>query len=334
MAKKWLNLILYLFFLLTSTLLLLEACYRFYVVDFYKGSLTGLNSEVDLRPTAALPTMLLFGDSFTADPDSYVKHLRRDISNYRIINAAVSGTTIRQHRLMADRRIKRFKPDILIYQIYLGNDLFEYRHPIRSNKISLMRKGYWWLADHLLVLGYINAKLPQLKALVAEDINPGSGAKLPADFAIDKYNDRIKIQFSAEPELLEHTVLLQKERGDDFHAYVKEVAELLALAPPECKVIVVVIPHCAQLGVPYLERMKSMGAVIDNEAAFLEMEFPFYSALVDTLSADNRYFFNALEYLRDTGQAETLYYENDPHLNPAGQSKLEKALLDFYHRVN
>jgi hypothetical protein len=230
---------------------------------------------------------------------------------------------------MASSRIKRFEPDILIYQIYLGNDLLEYRHPTSGDKMSTLRKVYWWLSDRLLVLGYINAKLPQLKAYVKEDPNPGAGAKLTTAFAPDKYNRRIKMQFEIEPQLVERTVLLQEERGEDFLYYTRAVGGLLDRAPADCKVIVLVMPDCAQLGAPYLERMEELGAIFENKEAFLAEDFPFYRELKYTLSRDGRFFINALEYLRDEDRGKPYYYENDPHLNPAGQLRVGKNLADF-----
>lgn len=334
MLRKLRDLIVYLLFLGLSTLLLLEVCYRFYVVDFYKGSLIGLNSEEDLLPIQDRPTILVFGDSFSADTGSYVRYLREAMPNYRIINSAVAGTTIRQHRLMAKRRIKRFAPEVLIYQIYVGNDLLEYRHPTSGKNISVMRKFYWWLSDRLLVVGYINAKLPQLKAVFVADPNPGSGAKLSSDFAAEKYNRRTQMQFRIEPDLLEHTVLLKGERGTDFRAYSEELAVLLELAPADCKIVIMVMPHCAQLGAPYLERMEALGAVFADPAAFLKVDYPFFHDLKTTLDKEDRHFFNVLEYLEDEEADRCFYYENDPHLNPAGQQRVGEALVHFLEQHN
>jgi hypothetical protein len=334
MLRKLRDLIIYLFFLCFSVLLLLEVCYRFYVVDFYKGNLIGLNSEEDLMPIQDRSTVLVLGDSFSADTNSYIKHLRKALPNHRIINSAVPGTSIRQHRLMAKRRIKRFEPEILIYQIYVGNDLLEYRHPTSGGHISFLRKLYWWLADRLLVAGYINAKLPQLKAVFVADPNPGLGAKLSADFAIEKYNRRSLMQFQIEPGLLENTVLLQGERGVDFRAYVREVAALLDDAPADCSIVIMVMPHCAQLGTPYLERMEKLGAVFADQPAFLDVDYPFFYELNRTLAKDGRQFFNALAFLRKNEQGHFFYYDNDPHLNPTGQQRVGEALVHFIEQYN
>lgn len=334
MLRKLRDLFFYLLFLGISVLLLLEVCYRFYVVDFYKGSLIGLNSKEDLMPVQDRPTVLVFGDSFSADTGSYVKYLREAMPDHRIINSAVAGTTIRQHSLMAKRRIKQFAPEVLIYQVYVGNDLLEYRHPTSGERISVMRKFYWWLSDRLLVVGYINAKLPQLKAAFVADPHLGSGAKLASDFAVGKYNRRTQLQFQIEPELLEHTVLLKGERGIDFRAYSEELAALLDLAPADCKIVIVVMPHCAQLGAPYLERMEALGAVFADPSAFLEADYPFFHDLKTTLDKEDRHFFNVLDYLREEETAPRFYYENDPHLNPQGQQRVGEALVHFFEQQN
>lgn len=329
MVKKFLSLLLYLLFVLVTTLLLLEVCYRFYVVDFYKGSLIGLNSKEDLDSNKDQETILVFGDSFSADTGSYVKYLRYALPEYRIINTAVSGTTIRQHELMAEKRINRFDPTVIIYQIYLGNDLLEYRHPTAGNALSLLRKIYWWVSDRMLVVAYINAKLPQLKKLLNAKTNKGKDAKLSANYSPENYSQRVKMQFAVEPQLLEHTVLLEEERQADFHAYKQDLANLFRMKPTNCQLIVLLMPHCAQLGTPYLERMEKIGALFEDKAAFLNPNFPFLSELKTYFSKDDYLFVNVLEYLNEREDDERVYYENDPHLNAEGQFIVANILASF-----
>lgn len=330
MFKKLLRFLFNFLFVSASTLLLLELSYRYYWIDFYNGSLIGLNSETDLLTGEDRPSILVIGDSFSADKDSYVGHLRDSLSSFRVINSAIPGTTVRQHRILAKDRIQRFDPDILLYQIYVGNDLFEYRHPTVGGDMSFARRCYWWLTDRMLVLGYINAKLPQLKAWIGENPNPGLLAKISNDYAIDKYSQRSKIQFSAAPHYLEETVLLQGEQTSVFDNYVEELEELLSWAKDDCRLVVLVMPHCAQLGSPYLERMIELGAEIEKTDAIKQLIFPFLTQLSVQLSDRDIHFVNGLKYLRQAQEQGTkLYYENDPHLNPDGQFVIAQGLISI-----
>ncbi|MEL7223064.1 MAG: hypothetical protein AAGJ93_17200, partial [Bacteroidota bacterium] len=125
MLRKLLRGILYLLFLLVATILLLEVSYRWNIVDFYGANLRRLNTE-ELGTKSDLPSVLVIGDSFSADMSSYVGFLRDSLREHRIINAAVPGTGVRQHQRFFKQRIREFQPEMLIYQLYVGNDLLDY----------------------------------------------------------------------------------------------------------------------------------------------------------------------------------------------------------------
>ena len=101
-VKKILRWFLYGTYLTGSVVLLLELSYRFYLIDFYRGELKALNPPELLEPKKDPSNILILGDSFTADPKSYVSHLRRALPAQSVINSGVSGTCIRQAALMTD----------------------------------------------------------------------------------------------------------------------------------------------------------------------------------------------------------------------------------------
>ena len=329
MLRKLRALFIYLLFLCISVLLLLEVCYRFYVVDFYKGNLIGLNSEEDLMPTHDRPTVLVLGDSFSADKNSYIKHLRKAIPNHRIINSAVPGTSIRQHRLMAKRRIKRFAPEILIYQIYVGNDLLEYRHATDGKAIGFKRKAYWYLADRFLVLGYLNARMLAFKRIRTKEEELAREPKADATFSAEHYNQRTKLLLKAEPALIQNAALLQGGREEDVKAFCADIKDMLEDLPSAAKVIVVVVPHCAQTGELYLERMVELGASPADYTALLAEDYPFFDYLSTELSSSNCRVINVLPWVKNTGREELYFYPNDPHLNEVGQQRLGDALFQL-----
>ncbi|MEL6971989.1 MAG: hypothetical protein AAFO02_17610, partial [Bacteroidota bacterium] len=308
-------------------ILLLEVCYRWYIVDFYGANLRRLNKE-ELTSKSDLPSILVIGDSFSADQHGYVRTLRDSITSHRVINAAVPGTGVRQHRRFFKRRIKEFQPDLLIYQLYVGNDLLDYRHPTGSSNLSWQRKIYWWLADRLLVLGYINAQLPALRHQFTsyEEVTPD--AKGVEKFSVSNYNSRTKLLLRAEPTLLEHSILLKDERAADMHGLSQELEQMLVEVPESTEVRLLIMPHCIQLGSPYLERMLELGAEIDTPDEVITDKFLFFKFLQKSLSSERIQVYSALPWLVAADSTAMLYYANDPHLSPIGQQVVANSLLD------
>ena len=326
MLKKIKNSIIYLVFVGLMTLFLLELCFRFYVVDFYRGHLEGLNPK-ELVGKPGQSAILIIGDSFTADPDSYVRHLRENLVDHQIVNAAIPGTCITQHRLLVKSRVREFKPDILIYQVYVGNDLLEFRHPTKNADISLTRKIYWYLADRILVLAFINAQLPALRQAILHDLPTKTDPKALEIFSPEKYSARSKLQFRAEPDLLQNTILLQGGRKKDMVLFTKEVNQMLQQVPDACDVYVLVMPHCIQINNHYITRLTSVGAKITLDQAILATEYPFIEYLKTHLDS-SIHIINPLEKLKEEERIAPVYYGNDPHLNSFGQAVVAKLCTD------
>jgi len=105
--RKILKLIIYICFLFFSVFLILEVSYRFYIFDFYGNTFKALNTDVSLINRDQKQTILILGDSFTADPNSYVKHIRDSFPEYNVINSGIPGTSITQANLMLEKRINQ-----------------------------------------------------------------------------------------------------------------------------------------------------------------------------------------------------------------------------------
>jgi hypothetical protein len=82
------------------------------------------------------------GDSMTAGTQSYLVILRRYLSPpYRVINAGISGGCALEGALTARGRFAGFSPSVFIYQVYVGNDLFETRHPSNWKAVPPLRNA-------------------------------------------------------------------------------------------------------------------------------------------------------------------------------------------------
>ncbi|MEM9820570.1 MAG: SGNH/GDSL hydrolase family protein [Bacteroidota bacterium] len=324
MIKKIGRSLIYCAFLLLTVLFLLELCFRCYWFDFYRGNLLTLNPAASLKANKD-STLLVLGDSFSADPKGYVNQLRATLPHYQIVNAAIPGTCARQHALLLPTRIQQFQPDLFIYQIYVGNDLLEWRHPLQSPHISRLRKIYWWLADRIWVLGYLNAKLPQVRQAVYQDLPSTIDPKLLEVFSQEKYSQRSKMLFRAEPELIQNTILLQGKRKEDLQELTQSIRRMIQQLPPQCKVLILPIPHCTQLGHPYVERLQKIGAIMDASSITQE-EYPFFDYLKSQLQNDRVHFINLLPHLRQRDSIQAVYYNNDPHLNETGHQIIHEQI--------
>src|SRR4029450_8193428 len=157
------------------------------------------------------------GDSFTASRTSYAGILQDTLQEWRIINAAVSGTGVLQALYMAPKRFAQFHPSLFLYQAYVGNDLFDIRYPTNWRTISLGRNVYWFLANHLRIIGYLNYRLRQAKETLPPRqrhafslAGPAVAASATGDieaFSVEHYDARVKLYVRAEPPLIEDSIL-------------------------------------------------------------------------------------------------------------------------------
>jgi len=139
-------------------------------VDFYKSFLHEYNTEKELTNNTD-KTILAMGDSFTAGNGSWPAYLKRAFPHYRVINSGVGGTEIPQTLASARRRFPEFKPDIFIYQIYIGNDL-AYKNPLNWEKLSLARNLWWTVLNRFPIVQYIRDKLGSIRYLSSFNFTP------------------------------------------------------------------------------------------------------------------------------------------------------------------
>jgi hypothetical protein len=322
--KKWLRKLAWLPVLVMVFIALLELFYRNQWIDTYKRELNALNpTEFPENPKKKV---LVMGDSFSAAPNSWVNVLRKQHSDWQIVNSAVPGTTILQANLMLGGRLAKFKPDLLIYQIYVGNDLFDLRYPINWGEIGFFRNLYWASANRIRSLAWLNYALGQFKRSASlPDFQQGKVEE--GEFDPAKYSERERLYLKAEPRMIENQVLLKDGREGDMAKYGGLLSEFIYTAlEADCKVVVMVIPHCAQVHPRYLERMERLGAKFSDKKAMEAEEFPFFKQIALVRDA-NVEVLNLLPALKQRELAgEALYYLHDAHLNDAGQEFVAKLI--------
>jgi len=322
MKKGTLNIILkrtgYLGFLVLSVLLILEFCFRYQVIEFYGNELKGLNPN--LENSKEKKNILIFGDSFSAHPDSYIKHLRQAIPGINFINASIPGTGIRQHELIFKKRIKKFKPSAVIYQFYTGNDFLDIRHPVNFKTLSLGRNLYWLLSEKLLILQYFNMRLARFishKQTLHELHN--------VKYSKSSYNLRTEIYFKGDPAYLSNSILLKEDKAEIYEIWRDKFVNMQRLLPDSTLVYLLVIPHCAQTNVVYLNRMQELGGNLKDD--ILYPEYPLLKKMSQEI--EKAELINPLPFFQQKeNDGVHLYYSNDPHLNIQGSKYLGEYLIN------
>ena len=311
-----------LIFLVTS--IVFEFIYRVQIFDTYLPELNAYNPSIKNAPRDK--RMLVFGDSFTAD-ESYLEWMRKIKPDYEIINSGVCGTGIVQTLIMVQKRIKRFDPSIIIYQIYVGNDLLNIKYPINWRKGHFLINSYWTLERYFRSLGFLAYRLSQFKFFQSFfDINKIGNkdkSKMSDVFDPQKYVARTKTYLIMNPSYLEETILVSGRSKTIYNEFLKKLDKLISICESSKRnIYILVIPHSCQVGRGYFNNMQVLGAEFSvNSEKIQEDEYPFIEGIIDKFkNKDGIYILNPLQFfknLENTGQK--VYFSNDSHLNILGQ---------------
>lgn len=306
---------------------LLELAFRYQWIDFYASELKGLNPGSVLCAPPEKSRILLLGDSFSAQPESYVNTLRDSLPGTEIVNAAVPGTGIREAAIIAADKIKRFPPDVLVYQVYVGNDLWDIRKSYDSPRISWLRKIYWFLSDYSLSLRYLNYKAGQLKHRTGVAVETRE-LKQDIPFSRARYSRREQLLFQAEPGLIRNSILASGGREKDLKVWLEKMDALLAGLPERTKTIVLLlVPHCAQVNDFYRQNLEALEAVTAGLET-VQADYPFLRQITEHYAGDRRVkICSPLPWFQQNdAPGSRLYYENDPHLNGRGHRVLGRMI--------
>ena len=312
------------FGILLITLVLLELCYRYHVVNFYKTENLALNTKQDLENNNI--DLMVFGDSFSATSKAinYVDMLRNNAKKTSILNFSVPGIGIRQVNTFASSKIKKHNPKVILYQVYVGNDLIDVDHLWSLEKFSVSRNLYWEASDYFLSLSYLNHKSTVFKPR----INSRTFTMAKDSFYVDFYDIRTKRFLNYKSSFFNDTFMLKepfKSRYDDWLTYMHKFLETI---PKDIKVYIVWIPHCTQVNEHYIDNFNTLGATFNDLNKIQQSNsYPFFTSAKKDLSPyKNVILLNPLEIFqfKDTLNSR-LYFENDPHINYKGN----KILYEF-----
>jgi hypothetical protein len=323
---------LYLLFLVSMLLLSAEGIYRIQLFDFYKSELNYLNPGIRDAKANTVPVWMIFGDSFTADPKSYVGMLRDSLGeHFQLLNAAVPGTGMVQTEMIARRRIRQFPPDAVLFQLYVGNDLSDISHPVNWKSLSWQRNLYWAISDRFRVIAWLNYRFGQLFSGLRKGDGSLRDGKTDAAFDPLSYDGRSRILIRGNPKGLAQAIQVEGQHLSDMNVLLHKLDAAINRLPADCLVYLLVIPHCSQIGEPYAGHFREMGAEVSHSEGQERMTYPFLMKLEDCFRADRRVrIMDALPALREAEDSGVpVYFPNDPHLNLQGQQTLARLILPY-----
>ncbi len=295
------------------TLFLFELSYRYQWIDFYAREWSWQNSEVD---RGAKKRVLIFGDSFSADPGGWVGMLRDSLTDHAIYNASVSGVGPETFSLIFAQRMEEVSPQEVIVQLYVGNDLYDIEKPVSWSKLGFFRNLFWSVSNDFRVLNFLNYRLGQASP---EDFVESDPKDADA-FAAQSYSPRTRLYILGDDNY-PASVINAGRRDERFNEMLGLLEEMKAACPKDTRFTVLVIPHCTQVASVYRDRYKELGAKISakgvSKDAWIKGLDGF--SVIDPLSV--------FEDAEVEGRA--VYFANDPHLNKTGNELLTRIVREY-----
>lgn len=296
---------------------LFEMAYQQQWWDFYAVEWKALNEGA--RPKEGNYKVLVFGDSFGAQPDGFVEKWREADSTVTIYNASIPGTCGVQHAMILARRLADVTPDLVLFQVYEGNDLWDASLPTSQEAFSWQRNTFYRLASWWKSLAYLNYKFGQLKWLVNQDGLETGNPKKDGTFSPNAYHRRTQLYLEANPHYLSETFTLKgKWARDGAQTLVSVYRSMIDQLPDSTQYQFLLIPHCTRVAQHYADQYRQMGATLVEQ----DVESSgFKDKLIEAFGKAHVY--DAMPTLKDAEEnGVACYFANDPHLNDVGHRQI------------
>lgn len=293
------------------TLLVLEISYRYQWIDFFKTEFNALNKNMDPKR----PNILVFGDSFTAYPNGYVAHFRKNNPEVNVINCSMPGSGPYEMELIASRRVSDYPPKGIIYQMYVGNDLTDIDPLVNWGELSFSRNCYWSVKPYFEIFGLFSRRMSGLQS----DFNSKKLKQDQAEFSTSVYSPRTKMMIRAEANYVNNSIKLKGDMKDAMEEAKESIAYLRELVPKKVPIYIVVIPHFSQVTKAYRGNYQQLS----GHKSSMKTNYRFIREISKVKGVK---VLNPMRYFREMeSDGQQLYYSNDPHLNETGQ----KVLFDY-----
>ncbi len=326
--------LLYFVYLLVICIGIPEVLYRSAAIDFFGKELKSYNPGSVFQ--ASSPFISIFGDSFSAYEKSYVNLLRDSIQGYTVVNHSVSGSGIFETLTLAGSRLKRFPSPIVIYQVYVGNDLANIHKKANRERQGFLKSSYYSVSNYLRILELLNYKMGQWKAIknmkAQTGIQPLSDKDIfKVPFSPLKYSPYEKQALGGDSLLVIESVKAEGDRAQDLQKLIRKIGLLSEIVEKNNgKLFILVFPHCTQINDYYREKYQKMNLAVSEDSVFLSENYPFIQVLESAFEKkENVSVINPLIALRnhDTDTTRT-YGENDFHASPFGQKIAGEVLFN------
>lgn len=300
-------------------LCIVEIAYRYQWFDSYKSEWKYHNDGK--QSSADKTSVLVLGDSFTANKTSWLSKWNELDSSLLCWNGSVPGIGVETHRLTLFKRLRQSHPKHVIIQLYVGNDLIDIRKPINWSKYGIMRNLFWSWSNRFRVLNFMNYRMGQVSQDVVGDNDP----KEEDQFSVARYSERTKLYIKGDASYPQNMIRLSGGKNETFNKQLKWLKEMKQDLPAGTKMTVLIIPHCAQVDERYISRYQEMGAKIDRDVL---KKSRWKKQLVDHGFS----VVSPLEFFqRCEKKGEQLYFNNDPHLTETGQTRLAEFMGEKLH---
>lgn len=297
------------------TLSVFEVAYRYQLIDFYATGWQYLNSNVDKE--SELPKILVLGDSFSAGDKTWVSDLNKS-KKFVAYNSSVPGIGVETFNFLLSSRLKEVQPDIVILQLYVGNDLYDINKPVNWQTFNLSRNLFWSVSNHFRSLNYLNYKAGQVSQDVVGNVDP----KTVQGFNEKLYSSRTKMYIQGDVNYPQNSILLDESVEPEFEELKSGIEKIRSEVPEDIPIYVLVVPHCTQLDTFYVDNYRKLGAEIKGSVVGS-------SRWCENLAIDGMSIINPVHILSQfDSPKERAYLVNDPHLTDQGQRVLGDFVLN------
>lgn len=327
---------------LVCFILSLEVLYRFQGFDHFFYKFTKFNKGKELLPSEK--TILIFGDSHSQVKNSYSFQLKKKLPNHKIINLSLAGSGLNQTKLFFKKYVDIYKPEYIIMQIYVGDDLFDLNYETKKNSTSLKNTYYKLINSGLNFLWHVNANIInqtmhslniknilrskfQLKKVAAN--KPINEIPSPTTKTIDIPHliERIKLN----PGFIDQQLNISTTRYKKIFSYfVTTLSDLVQYGQNNgAKTILLFIPHKTQIDQKYLDMYLSMGATYAS-SPLAKSDYPLLKktkTLIKEKIKDDVIFINPVnDLVKMSNNQEIEVYRFDEHLSEKGYGLLSDLI--------
>lgn len=312
--NKWVKRSRLVLFWLLGLLILLEVSYRYQWVDYYATEWKALNH---FKPDEHKKNLLVFGDSFSAQRINYTQILRDSLTEFNHYNAAIPGTCARHASYICSRRIETTKPEVVIYQMYLGNDLTDESYPTNWSEVSTTRNLYWTVCSWFRIVAYFNYRFGQMGANLNTDFDRNYVPDRTIQFDPEKYSPRTKMLIRATPKGLGEIYQMRPSVQRTFQRNLNNIKHIQNQLPEGTEFYVLVLPSPSFVNTHYHQHYQRMGMTPFS----LQKKIPCVVAVQQFFSP--KIVLDPVPmFQRQEEKGNAMFYTNDDHLSPGGQKAL------------